>query len=211
MKVIALCCFGPNPIDWATLQQLNPTGGSPRLFVVGPPPQGLPYAPSSDPDPVASSRLYDAAAIWDDTPDTPDFAPLLSAGILVHAWSVEPTVGYSRSPYGQDNEALTLVGRLMFHPDLPDSAARRSWALHAGLAERVHVGACHYVQNWVLEALLPDCPPTRGLPELRFPNEAAAVERFFDSERGRMEILQDTAHFVASGPRLYLRHRSNQR
>jgi len=128
---------------------------------------------------------------------------------MVHAWSVEPTVGYSRAPYGNDNEALTLVGRLMFHGDLPDSAARRSWALHAGLAERVHIGACHYVQNWVLEALVPDCPPTRGLPELRFPDEAAAVERFFDSERGRMEILQDTAHFVACGPRLYLRQRSN--
>lgn len=54
--------------------------------------------------------------------------------------------------------------------------------------------------------LTPDSPPARGLPELRFPDEAALVDRFFDSDRGRDEILQDTAHFVASGPRLYLRN-----
>ena len=211
MKVIALCRFGPQQIDWTVLDQLNPAGGPPRLFVVGAPPYGLPYAPPSDPDPLASSQLYDVAAIWDDIAQAPDFAPLLTAGVLVHAWSVQPTVGYSRGPYGDDREALTLLGRLMFHADLPDSAAQRSWALHAALAERVHIGACHYVQNWVLEALVPDCPPTRGLPELRFPNEAAAVDRFFDSDRGRMEILQDTAHFVASGPRLYLRQRGGDR
>jgi len=173
-----------------------------RLFRVVAPPEGVPYRPPSDPDPYRSAGAYDLVAI-DDTgaarwPDMPDL-------LTLHAYRVEADTMFARKPIGDDAEAITLLGRLMFHADLPDSAARRSWRLHAPLAERVHVGASHYVQNWVTETLSSDAPPTRGLPEMRFPNEQALVERFFDSDRGRDEILQDTSHFVASGPRLYLR------
>jgi hypothetical protein len=100
---------------------------------------------------------------------------------------------------------IKFMSRLMFHADMPDSAARRSWDLHVKLALKVHVGACKYVRNWIEEPLTPNAPPTRGVPELHFASDADALERFFDSPRGRDEVLQDTSHFIAGGPRLYTR------
>lgn len=122
-----------------------------------------------------------------------------------HSYGVEPRLIFDRGAERRvgTSPGYKLFGRLMFHADMPDSAARRSWTLHAGLAERVHIGASRYVQNWVIEPLSADCPPTRGMPEMSFPSEGDLVDRFFDSDRGREEILQDTAHFVAAGPRFY--------
>src|SRR5262249_34139918 len=106
---------------------------------------------------------------------------------------------------GQPSTGINLIGQLMFHADLSDSAALRSWAQHAKLAVKVHVGAARYVQNWVESSHGDGCPAARGLPELHFPSRRDLTERFFDSPGGRDEILQDPAHFVQGGPRFYAR------
>ena len=200
-RVIALMRFAdPVEVEWRTLRASSRS----RLFSVIPPPAGLPYRPPTDPDPEASAGEYHAVGMVEGESIPEDWSTMRGLEAL-HAYCVEVRTMFEREPVGDEAEAITLLGRLMFHADLPDSAARRSWALHAPLAERVHVGASRYVQNWVVGTLSRGSPATRGLPELRFPNEAALVGRFFDCERGRDEILQDTAHFVASGPRFYLR------
>lgn len=198
-RTIALLRFADAAaVDWNQLAAALPEG----LLRVLPPPPGVPYRPPSDPRPERSADLYDAALIL---PGHSPLPPIPADMLELHAYAVESRTVFERHAASDPATAITLLGRLMFHADLPDSAARRSWRLHAPLAERVHVGADRYVQNWVVAALTPESPPTRGLPEMRFPDEASLVERFFDSDRGRDEILQDTAHFVASGPRLYLR------
>jgi hypothetical protein len=122
-----------------------------------------------------------------------------------HEFAVTETTVVERAAMrqGEVTPGIKFMGRLMFHEDLPDSAARRSWANHAILAQQVHIGMTRYVQNWVDATLTPSAPPTRGIPQLFFPSEADLVERFFDSERGRAEIASDTAHFVKSGRRFY--------
>ncbi|GAO56804.1 hypothetical protein [Novosphingobium sp. MD-1] len=205
MKIIALVRFADGaPVDWAGLAAATTGGGPPpRMLRVIESPVGSAYRPPSDPDPMSNSALYDAAAIWDDAAGVPDFTAVSGADCL-HAWQVEPTERFRRARQGAEDEAITLLGRLMFHADLPDPAAKRCWAHHTALAEKVHVGASRYIQNWITRAITPDCPPVRGLPELRFPDRKALIEGFFDSDRGRDEVVHDTSHFVASGPRLFL-------
>ncbi len=176
-----------------------------ELLRVAPPPDGLPYRPAASPRPEDSWRAYDAVLLLDGIDRAIDWARLELPLATVHAYHVDARRIFERGNPAREPHAITLLGQLLFHPDLPDSAARRSWSLHAPLAERVHIGATGYIQNWVLAPLSPGCPPARGLPQMRWPDEQALVERFFDSERGREEIAQDTAHFVASGPRFYLR------
>lgn len=202
-RTIALLRFAdPADADWDRLAAL--AGPDAQLSRVVPPPAQVAYRPPSDPDPELSADLYHAVLTIAGTASLPQ---LPSSVTTLHAYIVESRLVFDRGESGSPGSSITLLGRLMFHADLPDSAARRSWTLHAKLAERVHVGADRYIQNWVTRALTPDSPPARGMPEMRFPDERALVERFFDSDRGRDEILQDTAHFVASGPRLYLRPR----
>jgi hypothetical protein len=185
-------------VDWSHLT----TAFGDDMSRVVPPPPNVAYRPPSDPQPERSAHLYDAALILSGHAALP---PIPAVTAAIHAYAVESRTIFERGPAPDPATAITLMGRLMFHADLPDSAARRSWGLHAPLAERVHVGADRYIQNWVVGTLTPGSPAARGIPELRFPDAAALVGRFFDSDRGRDEILQDTAHFVASGPRLYLR------
>jgi hypothetical protein len=107
---------------------------------------------------------------------------------------------------GCPSTGIKYLRGLIFHKDLPESAIRRSWALHAPLAVEVHEGASRYVQWWVDEHLSRDAPKIGGIAELHFPTESALAERFFDSPRGMKEIVQDIGHFVAGGPpRLFAR------
>ena len=176
---------------------------------VAPPPAGLPYKPASDASIGQSRPEYDLIVSLDGDDGLVrdvDWQALIGGAIAtVHSYAVEAHTKFDRGARRKPgiSPGRKLFGRLMFHADMPDSAARRSWTLHAPLAEKVHVGASRYVQNWVLEALSPNSPPTRGMPEMSFPSDDDLIRRFFDSDRGREEILQDTAHFVASGPRFY--------
>lgn len=173
------------------------------------PPANLPYRPPSDPN-AGKPPEYDVIIeAWSSGPAAGLARRLADAlagqaGAL-HAYAVTATRIYDRRsfPRGRPSDGIKLIGRLMFHADMPDSAVRRSWGLHAVLAARVHVGSAIYVQNWVEAALDADCPPCRGMPIMHFPSDRDFFEGFVDSPRGMEEIIQDTSHFVAGGPRFY--------
>jgi len=176
--------------------------------LVRPPPANLPYKPSSDPT-VGSAMppCYDAIVSLSEPEEVVrDWEDLIGVQVAAaHIYVVEERVVFdkNRSRAIGRTPGMKLFGQLQFHSDLPDSAARRSWSLHAKLAERVHVGASRYVQNWVVGQISRGAPKASGFPEMYFPTKADLIDRFFDSPRGAMEIYHDTAHFVASGPRFY--------
>ena len=186
-----------------------PVGDAMVVNLVRPPLANLPYRPPSDPT-AGQTPEYDVIIeSWSRRPPA-DMARGLQESVrqsasVVHAFAVTPTVIYDRGgfPRGRPSDGIKLIGRLMFHADMPDTAVRRSWGLHAALAARVHVGSVVYVQNWVDAALGHDCPATRGIPVMHFGSERDFFERFVDSPRGMEEIIQDTSHFVAGGPRFY--------
>lgn len=169
----------------------------------------LPYRPPNDTS-AGKAPEYDAIVEAWGRRDQAAIAADLLAGFgarasAFHAYAVTATQLYHRREFarGQPSDGIKLIGRLMFHADLPDSAARRSWGLHAPLAARVHVGSARYVQNWVDRVLMEASPQARGIPIMHFPSEHDFFEGFADSPRGMDEIIQDTAHFVAGGPRCY--------
>jgi hypothetical protein len=99
-----------------------------------------------------------------------------------------------------------LLRELLFYDDMSDATARRCWAHHAKLAVKVHVGMTRYVQHWIEERLTPQTPGARGISELFFSTREDLVQRYYESPRGREEILHDTAHFIqARLPRVYSR------
>ena len=180
------------------------------VYLPQPLPGDFPYRPASDNGSTVIGAVprYDAiVASWHAADALPEVAsrwhPLLGElASEVHPYHVNEQHVMDRRKAGEI-QCRTLISLLMFHADLPDSAARRSWKLHAPLVDRVHVGATHYVQNWVIAKLDASCPLARGIPQLHFPSYEDLVNGFFDSPRGRDEILQDTSHFVQSGWRFY--------
>lgn len=97
-----------------------------------------------------------------------------------------------------------LVRELLFHDDLSDAAAKRCWAHHGDLALKIHIGMTHYVQHWVEAVLSPNTPRVRGISELFFPTRDDLVERYYESPRGRSQVLHDTGHFIQRRlPRVY--------
>jgi len=173
------------------------------------PPENLPYRPPSDTR-VGLTPEYDTIVeIWSPCSAravASDVREVLADRVsLFHAYAVTETLIYHRGGFlqGQPSTGVKLIGRLMFHAAMSDSAVRGSWALHAGLAGRVHTGSARYVQNWVDGALTDPSPPTRGTPIVHFPTEREFREQFVDSPRGMQAILQNTAHCVAGGPRFY--------
>jgi hypothetical protein len=100
---------------------------------------------------------------------------------------------------------VKFLALMTFCADLPEPAARRLWAHHAGLALRVHVGMARYVRDWV-ETLGPDSLPVprfQGVAELHFPSVEAMTTRWFDSEAGRAAIIHDVGHFLERATRLH--------
>ncbi len=186
-----------------------PVGDAMVVNLVRLPFANLPYRPPSDPA-AGQTPEYDVIIeSWSRRPAVEMArglqALLRQSASVVHTFAVTPTVIYDRGGFtrGRPSAGIKLIGRLMFHADMPDVAVRRSWSLHAALAARVHVGSAVYVQNWVDAALGHDCPATRGIPVMHFGSEQDFFERFVDSPRGMEEIIQDTSHFVAGGPRFY--------
>jgi hypothetical protein len=208
--------------DWVlrcyTPMAMRAVTGLQRLAVdtVIDPPPGIAYRPASDPASRAGADARPACdvvlQVWGETPA--QCGPWLAGAsaeldALVEtrqAYAVTETVVWDREGAATGAlPGLKYLAILDFHDDLPDSAARRSWSLHAALARRVHVGCTRYAQNWIDEALVPGIAPARGIPELYFPSESELLHRFFDSPRGREEVLHETQHFIRSGPRLYAR------
>lgn len=179
---------------------------SARLIVnvVGERPARLPYRPPVETGPyfdlIIEGEDRSGSGVW--LAELPD---VVASAERRDVYLVEPAVELDRQPEKSIgvSPGIKYIGLLEFHADLPDSAAKRSWAIHANLAVEVHVGMDKYVRNWVVEAPTPGCKPARGIAELHFPSEQAITDRFFDSERGMREILHDTSHFVASGARSF--------
>jgi hypothetical protein len=197
-------------LDMATSSR-NDTAAAHALTVnlVQLPPANLPYRPPSDPTAGAVPEYDVILEAWTLGPAravVEGFKRALPMPYATcHSYAVTETIIYERLafPRGRPSSGIKLIGRLMFHADLPDTAAKRSWVLHAPLAARVHTGSARYVQHWVDAPLDPACPPARGLPLMHFPTDEDFFQRFVDSPRGMEEILQDTSHFVSSGPRFY--------
>jgi hypothetical protein len=104
---------------------------------------------------------------------------------------------------GRPTPGYKLMRGLVFHADLGAAAARRQWLHHADLAVRVHLGVARYTQHWVEERLSAEAPAIGGFSELHFPSLEAMRDRYFDSQRGRQEIIHDTGHFIASGSKRF--------
>lgn len=100
---------------------------------------------------------------------------------------------------GAPTPGIKLMRGLFIFEDLPDPAARRIWEHHSGLATKVHVGLARYARHWVDAVLTEGSPKIRGLSDLHFPDEASMRERYFESPRGRDEIMHDLGHFIAGG------------
>jgi hypothetical protein len=182
-----------------------------RLVVnlVDPPPAEIPYRPENETGTADGLPGYDVILELKGSVDVVStvleaMAALDSAG-LRHEFVAEEWIEKDEQPIvlGERSPGIKYMGRLMFHADLPDSAARRSWNIHVPLALRVHAGASKYVRNWVLERSGAGVPDTRGISELHFRSLDDLIRRFFDSEQGKAEVLHDLSHFVASGSRLY--------
>ncbi|MDM0085386.1 hypothetical protein QTI17_32830 [Variovorax sp. J31P179] len=120
---------------------------------------------------------------------------------LGHGYAVETHTVLHRAGFeaGRPTPGYKLLRGLYLFEDLPDAAAKRMWAHHSGLATRVHVGMARYARHWVDARLTPEAPAIRGFSDLHFPDEDAMRHRYFDSERGRQEIVHDIGHFIAGG------------
>ena len=166
-----------------------------------------PYKPKSDPEGKgALAPNYDIVVeLWADEAGTVTAALAGLGAATCHLYRVTDTLKYDKGniPAGAPSIGIKLIGLLMFHDDMADSAVRRSWALHAPLAEKVHVGAGRYIQNWIEESVTPGAPMARGTPIMHWPSLEELMLRFADSPRGMEEIIQDTAHFVAGGSRVF--------
>jgi hypothetical protein len=182
------------------------------LNCVGDPPPDRPYQPSSDVN-ISPDRTYDViielTASGLDAPVEPHleaFQSLIPGVKHCHIYRAEEFIERDEGNIvsGERSPGIKYIGRLMFHPDLPDSAARRSWDIHANLAKTVHAGATKYVRNWLVQTIGDGAPRAQGISELHFPTLDAMLRRFFDSERGKMEILHDTSHFISEGARFYV-------
>ena len=133
-------------------------------------------------------------------------AAVRSFAEAVHAWQVTrlPARTEREPPEpGTGSPGIKYVVLCTFHPDLPDSAVRRSWDHHVPLALRIHEGAARYVRSWIDASLTANAPPFQGITELCFPTREDMEQRWFGSDDRRAEIIQDIGHFLHSGVRLY--------
>jgi hypothetical protein len=157
-------------------------------------------------DVVAQLELDDVTAFraaW----DASAAAELGSWVDVLHLYRVAPTIVIDKEAARPESlPGYKVMREIMFHSDMPDSAARRSWTHHGNLSRIVHVGVTRYIQYWVEERLSPTPLPIRGISELYLPTWEALAQRYYDSARGREEVTHDAGHFIANQlPRVYAR------
>lgn len=151
---------------------------------------------------------YDGAVVVGGTKDAVEqvlegkLRPLLDS---LHAYRVDEKVIFNKADTPNTSEPVTFLLSIQWFSDLPETAVHRSWRAHEPLAERVHVGSNRYVQWWVYESFDEDAPAVGGVVEMGFPDIDSLVNGFFDSPRGELDIVQDSAHFIAGGhPRVFV-------
>ena len=177
------------------------------LCRISPAPAGLPRRPD---DPADPRPPYDVAirADFANEQDARSAFAVLSKGeglpkvAILHVFQVAEIPVLKRLAPGQKSEVKNLA-LIVFHDDMPDSAAQRSWAQHAKIAQVIHTGAGRYYRNWVV-ARSEGAPHVRGIVEIDFATLPDLVDRYFGVPDGMARVIQDTGHFVQKAQRLYM-------
>lgn len=93
--------------------------------------------------------------------------------------------------------AVAMVSLMRRHPALTHAEFVDHWTQHhAPLAWSRHVGLADYRQYVVDETLTTETPEIDGIAVLGFRTRADFDDRFFDSDAGRVEIMEDVARFM---------------
>ncbi len=93
--------------------------------------------------------------------------------------------------------AVAMVSLMRRNPTRDHAAFSRHWTeRHAPLALRRHAGLADYHQYVVDETLTAETPEIDGIAVLGFATRADFDDRFFDSDAGRAEIMDDVARFM---------------
>lgn len=124
----------------------------------------------------------------------PDLDPSAVTGSTVWAWRAEEHVPKP----GPATCAVAMVSLMRRRPGTTHPEFATHWIeRHGPLALRRHVGLADYHQLVVTEALTPDvAPEIDGIALLGFVTRADFETRFFDSDAGRAEIMEDVARFM---------------
>ncbi len=119
--------------------------------------------------------------------------PVSALGRRVWAWRVTEHVPRpSAEPC-----ALAMVSLMRRHTALTHTEFVDHWTRnHAPLAQRRHAGLADYRQYVVDETLSAETPEIDGIAVLGFVTRADFDDRFFDSDAGRVEIMEDVARFM---------------
>ena len=142
----------------------------------------------TDQGPYARGTPFGAFVVGDATLDL-----AMLRGTTVWAWRVEERVPRS----GPADCAVAMVSLMRRRPGSTPSEFRTHWTeRHAPLALRRHVGLADYHQFVVEECLTPAAPEIDGVARLGFVTRSDFDTRFFDSDAGRAEIMEDVARLM---------------
>ena len=90
-----------------------------------------------------------------------------------------------------------MVSLMRRNPKLTREGFVTHWLdRHAPLAQRRHIGLSDYRQCVVTKTLTSEAPPIDGIALLGFANRADFETKFFDSDEGVAEIMEDVARFM---------------
>ena len=123
-----------------------------------------------------------------------DLDPATVVGETVWAWRVEEHVPLR----GPDDCAVAMVSLMRRRPGTTHAEFAAHWTQrHGPLALRRHVGLADYHQFVVVESSTPaGAPEIDGVALLGFATRSDFETRFFDSDEGRAEIVEDVARFM---------------
>ena len=148
--------------------------------------------PVDDQGPYANAAQFDAFVVGERPGEYEEFRSS-AASARVWAWRVTEHV----PKLGAQPCAVAMVSLMRRHPGLSHTEFAGHWTQrHGPLALRRHVGLHDYRQYVVDETLTPDTPEIDGIAVLGFAARADFDDRFFDSDAGRAEIMEDVARFM---------------
>lgn len=146
---------------------------------------------------AVSDRPYTRGTPFDALVIVPDgVQPVDPSGLgdRVYAWTVEEHVPRAGDPAAC---AVTMVSLMRRRPGSTPAGFAEHWTTrHAPLALRRHVGLADYHQYVVRDTLTADTPEIDGVAVLGFLTRADFDTRFFDSDEGRAEIMEDVVRFM---------------
>ena len=138
----------------------------------------------------ANAAQFDAFVVGASVDGAPDLADL---GARVWAWRVSEQVPKN----GTGSRAVAMVSLMRRNPSMDHAEFVTHWTeSHAPLALRRHIGLADYRQFVVDETLTAETPEIDGIAVLGFATRGDFDDRFFDSDAGRAEIMDDVARFM---------------